>query len=107
MGPYEIDNGYNFTLIPDNDRPCTSSNYFENNNINVLPRPVKPPDLDPIERMGYASMESFSLENAQREPKKCFYGAPGTLGINKLTVNIPRRCREIVNNRGGGTSNYK
>jgi hypothetical protein len=97
----------------DDVRPHTTRltmDYFEQNNINVLPWPSKSPDLNPIEHL----WNHLNKRVRQRQPppqilhQVCRMWPHGwwTIprhNVRKLIESMPRGCREVLAAHGGHT----
>lgn len=97
----------------DNARPHTAritTDFLANNNITVLPWPSKSPDLNPIEhlwdqldkrlrRRQLQPQTRLQLVNALRDEWRRI----PQRRIRRLIQSMPRRCRAVIDARGGHT----
>lgn len=111
--PFAQQVGPQFQLMHDNARPHTARvvrTFLEENEIDVLPWPAQSPDLNPIEHLwdtlGRAILRQNVVFNTREQLFDCLsaeWNAIAQDQIDNLILSMPRRCRAVINNRGGHT----
>lgn len=105
--------GHNITLMHDNARPHTArvvTDWLHVAGIDVLPWPAQSPDLNPIEhawdmlqRRCLPHMEAVQNRRQHQELLSEQWNLLPQADIDTLILSMPRRCRAVLNARGGPT----
>ncbi|KAL1493686.1 hypothetical protein ABEB36_009381 [Hypothenemus hampei] len=112
--PYAAAVGENFILMHDNARchvAATVSEFLNESGIDVLPWPAQSPDLNPIEQ-AWDMLQRGVLRGGNnfqnREQLFAVLQESWRLipqqDLNNLILSMQRRCRAVVNSRGGHTN---
>jgi len=112
--PYRAAVGDNFVLMHDNARPHTArtvQTFLEENAVEVLPWPAQSPDLNPIEHAWDMLQRRVLREDGHFENHdELFAGlqeawrAIPQADLDHLIQSMQRRCRAVINSRGGHTT---
>lgn len=112
--PYAAAVGPRFIFMHDNATPHSAriiSDFLDEENIDVLPWPAQSPDLNPIEHLWDMLQRRVMRRNLffnnrqelilslQRE-----WAAIDQEEIDALILSMSRRCKAVVNSRGGHTT---
>lgn len=111
--PFAAEAGENFIFQQDNARPHTAGlvrNFLQEHNVTVLPWPAQSPDMNPIEHAWDMLQRRIQrggvVHNNQRELFAALQQAWEDIPqeeFDNLILSMQRRCRALVNNRGGHT----
>lgn len=96
----------------DNDPKHTSKlvkGFLEQEGVNVMQWPAQSPDLNPIENLWEIVNRKVNRESAHRDPNKLYqaineaWSAIPMNIIENLISSMPKRCSEVLKNRGYAT----
>lgn len=105
--------GRNLTLMHDNARPHVArvvTDWLNEARIEVLPWPAQSPDLNPIEhawdmlqRRCLPHMDAIQNRRQLQELLSQQWNLLPQEDLDNLILSMPRRCRAVLNSRGGPT----
>lgn len=111
--PFSYAAGSDLLCMHDNARPHTAlqiRDWFQEENIAVLPWPPQAPDLNPIEHVWDMLQRSLTPLMAGIQGRRAFeialqeqWALLPQAAIDKCILSMPRRCRAVINSRDGNT----
>ena len=103
--PYAGAVGPGFLLMQDNARPHVAGvcqQFLQEEGIDAMHWPARSPDLNPIEHMRDIMSRSIHQRHVAPQTVQVWEEIPQET-IRHLIRSMPRRCREVIQARGGHT----
>jgi len=100
-----------FVFEQDNDlkhKSRVATEFFNNNNIELLEWPAQSPDLNPIEHLWFILDQKIRQNNKSNkvtfmdELKRQWDLLPNSL-LHTLVESLPNRLKRVIDNKGGET----
>ncbi|KAL0183512.1 hypothetical protein M9458_019208, partial [Cirrhinus mrigala] len=106
LRPYAGAVGHGFLLMQDNARPHVAGvcqQFLQDEGIDAMDRPARSPDLNPIEHIWDIMSRSIHQRHVAPQTVQELVDALVQETIRHLIRSMPRRCREVIQARGGHT----
>ncbi|KAL0173189.1 hypothetical protein M9458_033500 [Cirrhinus mrigala] len=104
--PYAGAVGPGFLLMQDNARPHVAGvcqQFLQDGGIDAMDWPARSPDLNPIEHIWDIMSRSIHQRHVAPQTVQELADALVQETIRHLIRSMPRRCREVIQARGGHT----